>query len=585
MSRLFQGSFLIKINSILVVFALIIISIIVMHGCARQGSPAGGPKDELPPQILSESPPNRTVHFAAKQATITFSEFVQLKDPAKEIFISPPVRTRPEFKVQGKKLIIEFQEALRENATYTINFGSSIVDFTESNPIVNYEYVFSTGDHIDSLFIPGQILNAIDHKPEVNIIAMVYQDNNDTIPLDSLPLKVPPINASRTIKDGSFRINNLPEGEYKLFALEDLNNNYIFDIPNERIAFLDSLITVRPEEIVSDTVVTGDSTDMPVPAFSVVTEELYTLYLFTEIDTTQKLLSKKLIGSHLLQYIFRSPVDSTGIFPVGFDPGIPDWYIKEYGTLKDTLNIWLKTGLPDTIRVALHAGDSLVDTTRFILSRSATDKPLRKKETVAPGLKFTSNSFAGAFDLNKELTLFFPMPVVDFNPAKLHLYTLTDTIIPVFSFQDTLKRTGKIEHQWLPEGFYHLMIEDSAFCDISGSYNDSTSVKFKVRRPEDYGILLINVTLPGSGGQFIIQLLSEKEAILEQKIVSNAGIIRFEYLKPGNYRLKAISDINRNKKWDKGNYRKNILPEKIQYYEPPLNIKANWDLQEEWKLE
>ncbi len=564
--------------------------------CARQGSPEGGPKDETPPEAVSEMPPNRSVYFNSKNAVITFNEFIQLKDPAKEIFISPPMRLKPEFKALGKKVIIEFKEELKENSTYTFNFGSSIVDYTESNPIVNYEYVFSTGGHIDSLSIPGKVLNSFNLQPEPDIIAMVYLDDNDTIPIDSLPLKVQPKSASKTTKDGNFRINNLSAGKYKLFALQDFNNNYLFDLPNERIAFLDSLVTISAAEQIIipvdsldtldtlDTLETVDTVAVAAPAIQMVKEDSYTLYLFEEIDSTQKLISKKLIGHSLLQYIFRLPADSVKIQPIGFEPARPDWYVKEFSNMKDTVNFWLKEGLPDTIRVCVSPGDSLVDTSRYVLSKSGPERLGKKKEEATSVLRIIANTTAGSLDLNKKLTLLFAIPVKDYDTSKLTLFTPTDTLVPAFSFTDTLQRQGEIIYDWNPDESYHLMIEDSAFSDLGGTYNDSTSINFKVRRMEDYGILILNVTLPDTSGSYIIQLMSDKEIILRQYSVTSSGLVRFDYLMPGNYKLKAVFDANSNGKWDTGNYRKNSLPEQVEYYIPALNIRANWDLQEEWQL-
>jgi uncharacterized protein (DUF2141 family) len=568
-----------------VLLVLFLIPGIFLIRCARPGSPSGGPKDITPPEVRSAFPPNRSVSFNAKKITISFDEFIQLKDPAKEIFISPPMRTRPEFKTQGKNITVEFKEELKGNSTYTINFGNSIIDYSENNPLTNFEYVFSTGDHIDSLSISGKVINAFNDQPEVDIIAMVYTDENDTIPLDSLPLKIPPRSASKTTKDGSFRINNLAQGQYKLVALQDLNNNYIFDLPNERFAFLDSLITIAPPQPTIDTV---DSTynDTIVPhAFQIVPGESFTLHLFEEMDSTQRLLSKKLVGSSLLQYIFRMPVNSVEISLVNFQPDRPDWYIPEFNKTKDTLNFWLRSGLPDTIRVRVSAGDSLVDTTRFFPGRTTPDRPGKRREAAKDGLKVNSSAFAGSLDLNKNFILFFASPIQYFDPGKLTLYTPADTLVPVFSFTDSLQRKGELSYKWLEKEAYKLLIEDSAFCDLSGLCNDSITFVFKVRALEDYGILLMDITLPEKSGQYIIQLLDEKANVIQEKILTSSGLYRFEYLKPGNYKLKAIIDANSNEKWDTGKYKKNLLPERVEYYTLPLSIRANWDLQEEWKLQ
>lgn len=568
-----------------VLLVLFLIPGIFLIRCARPGSPTGGPEDITPPEVRSAVPPDRSVSFDAKKITISFNEFIQLKDPAKEIFISPPMRTRPEFKTQGKNITVEFKEELKANSTYTINFGNSIIDYSANNPLINFEYVFSTGDHIDSLSISGKVINAFNDQPEVDIIAMVYTDENDTIPLDSLPLKIPPRSASKTTKDGSFRINNLAQGQYKLVALQDLNNNYIFDLPNERFAFLDSLITIAPPETTIDTVDSTYNDTIVSPAFQIVPGESFTLYLFEEMDSTQRLLSKKLVGSSLLQYIFRMPVDSVEISLVNFQPDRPDWYIPEFNKTKDTLNFWLRSGLPDTIRVRVSAGDSLVDTTRFFPGRTTPDRPGKRREAAKEGLKVNSSAFAGSFDLNKKFILFFASPIQYFDPGKLTLYTPADTLVPVFSFTDSLQRKGELSYNWLEKEAYKILIEDSAFCDLSGLCNDSITFVFKVRALEDYGILLMDITLHEKSGQYIIQLLDEKENVIQEKTLTSSGLYRFEYLKPGNYKLKAIFDANSNGKWDTGKYKKNLLPERVEYDTLPLSIRANWDLQEEWKLQ
>jgi len=598
-------------STTIVLAAIFLFSGIILTRCAKQGTPAGGPKDADPPEFVSADPPNRSVFFDYKKITITFNEFIQLKDASKEIFISPPMRSKPEYKAIGKKVVIEFQEELKTNSTYTISFGNSIVDYTESNPLVNFEYVFSTGSYIDSLSIPGKVVNAFDHKPEPLILVMVYQDDNDTIPLDSLPLKIAPKNASKTTQEGTFRINNLAAGKYKLFALEDYNNNFIFDMPNERIAFLDSLVTISPPpeviivptdsteidsvgndvietdtiaaaSIETDTIGTDTVAD---PSIQLIKENFYTLYLFEEADTVQRLLDKKLIGTTLLRYIFRLPADSVNIIPVGFQPETPDWYMMEYGKLKDTLNLWLKPGLPDTIRVGITAADSVADTSRYILSKPVLAKSGKRKEAAKSGFAMLSNVKAGALDVNKNLQLRFGVPVASYDTSFFTLYSATDTLIPVFVFTDTVQKLGEVIHSWNQGETYQLIIEDSALCDIGGSCNDSTFVRFRVRSVEDYGLLLLNLILPDSvSGKYIIQLMNDKETLIRQEIVDVSGILRFEYLMAGNYKLKAIFDANENGRWDTGKYGTNSLPEQVEYYPPTLTIRANWEQQEDWQL-
>lgn len=556
------------------------------YQCAKPGAPTGGPKDETPPRVLAEDPPNHSVHFEAKKVVITFDEFIALKDPAKEIFISPPMRNKPEFKTKGKRVVIEFKEDFRPDATYTLNFGNAITDFTEGNALVNYEYVFSTGDHIDSLFISGRVLNAYDHQPEEGVIAMVYINDNDTLALDSLPLYVQPKSASRTLKDGSFRINNLPPGEYLLFALEDMNNNYIFDLPNEKIAFLDSLVAlVPPAPAPVPPPDFPDSVLLEPPVLQITRDEKYVMYLFEEKDTAQKLLSKTLINSNHLRYIFQRPADPVGISLADDDTTIESWYIPEFTRMRDTLDLYLLPWLPDTIRVALNAGAAVNDTTRFIRSR-ATPEPmlLRRRDARTNPLNINSNLKGGVFDIDREFRFISPLPLTAYDTGKIFMAFEGDTLNPSLYFTDAIQRTVVLDYPLQPGESYRVTALDSAFTDLSGRVNDSTSFHFRVRTPADYGQLVMNIYLPEGSGQYIIQLMTEKEVLLREKIITQPGPLAFKNLMPGTYKLKAIVDWNANRTWDTGHYKQKLLPEPVEYLPIPITIRANWDLEEEWMI-
>ena len=184
-----------------------------------------------------------------------FDEFVEIKDLNKQLIISPPMDEAPEFKIKGKTVIIEFKEGLKDSTTYNIYLGDAIVDITEGNPVKNFRYVFSTGNILDSLSIKGKLLNAFDMLPVENVSVMLYLDNNDTLPFDSVPYFVKPYYLSRTDAQGLFEFHNLIDKSFKIFALEDVNSNLIFDQVTERIAFLDSLIIPYYIEIpIADTI-------------------------------------------------------------------------------------------------------------------------------------------------------------------------------------------------------------------------------------------------------------------------------------------------------------------------------------------
>lgn len=565
-----------------IIFLLSAIILILTVKCANKVSPSGGPKDITPPVLIAADPPNYSVNFSEDRIVLMFNEFINLKDPAKQIFISPPFKIKPEFIVRGKSLLIELKEPLIESMTYTIYFGSAITDIAEGNARAGFEYVFSTGSVVDSLSISGTVLNAFSLKPEPDVLAMVYTDNNDTLPLDLLPLNVPPLNLIRTASDGSFRINNLKNNKYKLIALKDLNNDYFYDQPDEWIGFTDSLVI--PEYIPYSE--EEDSLESDTISVSLAASEKarnHIVYIFDEADTTQRLLSRSITESKRLQYAFRQPITNFSLQPLNFTDSI-NWKLPEFNKTRDTLGVWLRVVWGDTLKIRLVADSGLTDTSNFIIRNEPLFSPAKKKKQKDESLTIRSNSISGTFDLNKEFNLTFSAPVEKYNLDGITLSTKEDTIAPVITMKDSIGRIAKVDEKWKEGTSYRLIIPDSAFIDIFGKTNDSTLISFKTRQLSDYGILIMNYHLPGEGEQYIVELLSENENIAKTNILSVSGVVNYSFLYPGKYRIKVIYDRNRNDRWDPGNYSKQLLPEQVSYYPLEFNIRANWELQEEWVI-
>ncbi|MFO7977675.1 MAG: Ig-like domain-containing protein, partial [Bacteroidales bacterium] len=221
---------------------LVIIALLLVLGlfsCANPVAPTGGPVDEEPPQVVRSTPENYATNFQGGQVRIYFDEYVQLRDINNKLLISPPLETMPEIRLRGRSIIMNIEEELRPNTTYNFFFGDAIVDITENNPMLNFQFVVATGDFVDSLSVMGQVLDAFTLAPmEEGTYVMLYDEY-----YDSIPYKEKPVYLSKTNAEGDFWIHNMREGEFKVFALQDLNSNFIYDLPEERIAFLDSLVT------------------------------------------------------------------------------------------------------------------------------------------------------------------------------------------------------------------------------------------------------------------------------------------------------------------------------------------------------
>ena len=232
--------------------------VLSLFACAQQGNKSltGGLKDETPPVVEKSNPENYSTNFTASEVEIKFDEYVQLKNLKEKLVISPVMEEKPEIEVKGKNLLIKFKSDLLPDRTYTLNFGDALVDLNESNPFENFMYVFSTGDKLDSLQIAGIVSSAIDNKPVEGAAVMLYPEDTDSLPLTTLPTYL-----SISDETGQFNLKNLASGSYKIFALVDVNNNFLFDQAKESIAFLDTLITPYVEVITIDTIPPQDTTN------------------------------------------------------------------------------------------------------------------------------------------------------------------------------------------------------------------------------------------------------------------------------------------------------------------------------------
>ncbi|MEA3444987.1 MAG: Ig-like domain-containing protein [Bacteroidota bacterium] len=582
-----------SIQSIFFTGTVLVLLIAFMFSCANMGMPKGGPKDEQPPQIIESRPPNFSVNFIEQKIEITFDEYVVLKSVGQKLIISPPLPEKPEIKLKGKKLLIELNNELKDSTTYSLNFGNAIVDNNEGNVMQNFQFVFSTGPDLDSLSISGKINNAFTNLAEAGILIMAYSNLADT-----MPLKVIPEYVARSLKDGSFSIRNMRSATYKLFALKDANSNYLFDMPNEAIAYLDTFITpfaVLSEKIDTIHLDTLGNDSIARRSITKTYPDNIRLWLFEEEFNKQYLKSSDRKNKAKIKLAFNEAVKDS--IPINFL--LPDTldFIAEYHTNRDSLFLWLKDSNQyniDTIsfEIAYMRKDSLNedymhrDTLKLGFRKKEKKKKKKDEEDVKPkGLQFSTIPKKNT-NLEKEKTfeLNFHEPLSVWDTSLIHLYYKKDTLqIPVqYSLQNdsTKIRVINLIADWVPDTRYVFVSEDSAFTSIWGNSTDSTVISFKTRSIEEYGNIILNTdSIEGMG---IVQLMTTKEEVIEERKISNAANIRFNYLLPGSYKLKIIFDQNGNGKWDTGKYLLKLQAEKVNYYPEEIKVRANWDMELDW---
>jgi len=589
---------------------IIVLMCLALWRCANPVAPTGGPKDTKPPRVLNCDPSNFSTGFNTTSINIDFDEFIALKNAVSEVNVSPPLKNAPDLRLRGKSLLIKIDDTLVNNTTYSIDFGKCISDITENNVLTGYNYVFSTGNYIDSLSATGLVLNSFDLTPQKDVFVMLYMDRHDTIPFDSLPLKVKPLYVTKTNEKGEFRLTNLRAGSMKLFALNDLNSNLIYDQPSEKVAFYDSLVrpvfipkqaldtskkdslqkkqmssdslkrkqaeTIKPAP--GDTSKPGDSLKGRNPVYP-----SYKLFLFEDMDSTQRVLKTFLLKKGLVLITFKFPSKNLNLKLLKGDTLKP-WALQEFSSKHDSLSLWITDTDLDSLIIRASQGNKVIDTLKIDLT-DKSESSASKKKNQPKILGFTNNTNAGFLNqFAGELALTFAYPLSSWNLSRIRLIQGKDTISPKSFFADSIKRILIVEAKWKEDKSYSVFIPDSVFRSINGFANDTIRINFKTHQAREYGNFLLNLDVSRAPGSYIIQLLNEKEVLQRESHTDASGKVKFEYLLPGKYKIKIIKDRNRNGKWDTGNYRRKLQPEEVVYFPKEIEIRANWDVEENWVL-
>ncbi len=558
-----------------------VVYLLMLTSCAQVVAPGGGKKDIAPPKVLKYSPNNASINFISKSILIHCDEFIQLKDLNSQLIISPPLLKIPTIEAQKKNLSIVFdkKEILKPNTTYTISFGDAVRDVNENNPIENFNYIFSTGSFIDSLSLKGKVQNAFNHSTEKGIVVMLFNDINDSVVYKKLPDYF-----AKTNVDGTFQINNIKSGKYKLVALKDVNANYKYDGETENIGFVDSLVDVGGKKAVL-------------------------IDLFQE-PTTKVYLKKYIHDSYgKIMLIFNQ--GSKNIRVDALNPDFKDdQALLDFSKTRDTLTYWIKDYRRDSLRLKISNGATILDTLEFKMIKKE-DALKSKKNKLQLKLVNSPNGNQG-FDLNGEIGLLFSHPISTIQGTQQIQFTEDTTLfktklIPClyarkpsfiqYGYMDSSMLTERIGNSELLDTApvfksfrlkentnYHLFIPPGTFTDIFGLTNDSIKIDFKTKEANYYGSVNVNLIIPETQGNYLVQLLDEQDQLVREKSVKKSEVLTFLYLYPRKYKLKIIYDENNNQKWDTGSYFQKKQPEKIIYNPEPITIRSNWDADLEWKI-
>ena len=588
---------------------------IVVYSCSSMGNPDGGPYDEEPPKFVRSTPKPFAINSKEKKVTIEFDEFIKLEKAAEKVVVSPPQLEQPEIKASGRKVVVGLVDSLRPNTTYTIDFADAIVDNNEGNPLGNYAFTFSTGTTIDTMEVSGTVLSASDLEPVKNIQVGLHSDLSD-----SAFMKKPFDRVSRTDSRGHFSIRGIAPGKYRIYALMDGNQNYLFDSKTEMIAFSDSIIIPAMEDAMRQDTIWKDSLTI-----DTIKSVGYTRFLPDDI------ILRAFKEENDRQYLTRSERDKENHFVLTFSaradtlPTLKglnfderDAFIIEKTDRNDSICYWIKDSLiyqMDTLEIqmdylATDTLDRLVPQTDTLFlankltraerekleAKAAEEKEKERKKKEKKGEKIepeptkflTLNVDApSAFDLDRNVYLSFDEPVASIDTAAIHMEIKKDSLweeIPFLFVSDSvLPRKYEILAEWEPEKEYQLSIDSMAFKGVYGLHTNKVKQTMKVKKLNEYGTILLNIT--GADSTAVVELLDGSGKVLRQQRITPQNTADFYYLNPGTkFYIRLFNDRNGNGVWDTGKYSEHLQPEEVYYFPKVWEMKANFDFEENWNI-
>lgn len=527
----------------------VVILFVTLASCAKRGTPEGGPVDEAPPEYVRAKPENFTTNFDAEEIRIFFNEYIKMNDPQRQIIISPPMDPRPDITPLGtasKSIRIKITDTLEPNTTYTINFGRSITDNNEGNPLDYFTYAFSTGPYIDSLTVAGNVSDALLKMPDPFVSVMLYEV--DSTYTDSAIYNRIPRYVTNTLDSATtFQLKNLKEGTYQLVGMRDVNNNYLFDPRTDKIAFADEYITIP-------------------------TESVFDLILFQEDPLFNFLKPQQKSDQHLLfGYEGVTEPDSLIIRMINEKPR--DFVSRiTKDREKDTLHYWFKPALErDTLKFAVEM-PGYKDT---LLTRI--------KEMKRDSLQFNFSP-TSTINFAQDLIIQPNIPLESTNDSLIGIIDKDTVQIPFTSAYNSWTNEFKVSFDKKERQTYQLTALPGAFTGFFGRENDTIKIQLRTQAFSDYGNLVINLQ---NVREFpiILQLTTEKGVVQAEKYSTGDTTINFQNIKPGKYLLRLVYDSNENRVWDSGSFLQRRQPEKVVYFPDVLDIRANWDVTQTFNAE
>ena len=520
-----------------------VLGLIVMANCARRGTITGGLKDTLAPQLTNSLPKNYTLNFKGNAIKLNFNEYVKLKDVNKQLIVSPPMKFPLDISpyLASQYLNIKIKDTLKPNTTYSFNFGNSIQDNNENNPIKQFKFVFSTGTYIDSLKLSVKVKDALERNVTNFVSFFLYEATEkytDSVIYKQMPRYV--TNSLDSLKIVEFE--NLREGKYRLIALKDVNNNNKFDPKTDKIGFVNDFISIP------------NQTQYELKLFK-------ELLPFKAISATQASGNKIIVGYEGATTALKTELKmGTKTQP----------FVVTKVPKKDSLNIWFKAQKNDSV------------TLQFSKDKYLKKFDLKIKNQKKDTLQFSPEK-SDVILLRDNYIINTSRPIAKIDTSKMLLLN-KDSVAQKFTTDyDAFNQQLIVKFEKEPLQKYKLKMFPSALLDFYDTKNDSLTFKFSTKNTSDYGNL--RVTLENvKRFPVIVEITSEKGEVIASETADTNTTINFDLVEPAKFLLRLIYDDNKNKIWDTGNFLEQRQPEEVIYFPKLIDVRANWDVEQPFDL-
>lgn len=594
-----------------IIWAVAAVALLLAWGCANRGmGPQGGPKDVTPPRLLRSVPGSGELNVKSPVVELTFDEIVQVESSFEKVVISPPQGTPPVIKALGHKVKVELKDSLMEGTTYTIDFTDAVVDNNEGNKLEGLSLGFSTGDHLDSLRVSGTVVDAETLNPVAGLIVGIHSDVDDTAFTSTVFDRI-----SKSDGKGRWTVSNVAHGGYRVYGLGDMGNNYRFDLPTERIAFGDSVYVPRAEVTeVMDTFgaffrdsVTGVVDSSRFVIDSVVGRSVtrfepegVVLLSFVERDPRHYMLRGERRARERFSLMFSSKCDT---LPQVRLLNVQDTTVEcllQRNATGDTLTYWWTdtvVTMMDTLRcevryfrIDMDTQYRAVDTLSLVYREPKGGGKGRSAARGGRGSageekRILSSNASSGFDVYRPLELALSVPSRVNDTCSFVLQQKVDTVYraieAVMERGDSIGLSYVIRHEWEPEGVYRLTLDSGYFVALDSTVTQREEINLRVKSLEEYGKIIFEIK--NYRGNEVIQLLDKSDKVVRQVVTAGARTT-IEYLTPGVYFARLFADRNGNGVWDTGSYREGRQPEEVYYFPYEIELRAFWDVEEEWDV-